>query len=102
MLLLQFRFLCQSGPDPPPKKKVKLNEEEKRKENQKKSEGCITKSKSQRTQGSFQNAWLSQFGWLIFDKENQICVVCVCVVLQKIGFQNLYPLEYFKEVENTL
>ena len=26
MLLLQFGFLCQLGPDPPPKKKVKPNE----------------------------------------------------------------------------
>ena len=37
------------------------------------------------------------------DKESQICVcVCVCVVLWKIGFQSLYPLEFFEEAENTL
>ena len=109
MSLLQFRFSCQSGPDPLPKKKVKPNEERKEEQNkkkEKKSECCTTKSKSQssHSQGNFQNAWLSQFGWLMFDRESQICgvTVCVCVVLQKIGFQNLYPLEYFKEVENTL
>ena len=51
-------------------------------------------------QGSFQNAWLSQFGWLIFDKESQICGVCVCVWIvvlhKKMGFQNLYHLELFE------
>ena len=35
MSLLQFRFSCQSGPDPLPKKKVKLHEEEEEKKKKK-------------------------------------------------------------------
>ena len=104
MSLLQFKLLWQSGPDPPFKKKVKPNEEEakgkKEKKKEKKSECCTTKSTSQRAQGSFQNAWLSQFGWFIFDKENQICVVCVCVSVcvwfcEKNRFSKSIPLRIF-------
>jgi len=58
-----------------PKKKVKPNEGEKQ---EKKSERCTTESKSQCSQGSFWNAWLSQFGWLAFNKENQTMKCCVC------------------------
>ena len=35
MSLLQFRFSCQSGPDPLPKKKIKLHEEEEEKKKKK-------------------------------------------------------------------
>ena len=93
--LLQFGFSCQSGPDHPPQKKIKPNEDGKK---GKKSECCTTESKSQHS--VFWNAWLSQFGWLIFDKESPNCDVCV--VLPKIGFQNLYLLDFFEEGENTL
>ena len=69
-------FRTSRGQIRPPKRKLSRMEKKKKKE--KESECCTTKSKSQCSQGSFQNAWLSQFGWLIFDKESQICVVCVC------------------------
>ena len=84
------------------KKKKTKKKKGKKKKKEKKSECCTTKSKSQCSQGSFQNAWLNQFGWLLFDRESQICGVCVCVVLRKVGFQNLHPLEFVEEGENTL
>ena len=62
----------------------KLSRKTEREKKEKKSECCATKCKSQcsqgtSSQGSFQNAWLSQFAWLMFDRESQIYGVCVCV-----------------------
>ena len=96
--LLQFGFSCQSGPDPPPQKKVKPNEDGKK---GKKSECCTTESKSQHS--VFWNAWLSQFGWLIFDKESQTmkCYVCTDANLQSCLNRLLYNILIFQENFNV-
>ena len=76
MSLFRLGFACQSGADLPPKKKQKPSEKE---EKRKKSDcGTTAESKPQRSQDSFRTAWLSQFDWLIFDKESQTmkCYVC--------------------------
>ena len=77
---------------------MKKEKGEEKKEN--KSECCTTKSKSQCSQGSFQNTWLSQFGWLMFDRESQICGVTMCVGgFVKNRFSKSIPFRIFKVVK---
>ena len=94
ILLLQFGFSCQSGTDPPPKKKVMPNEERK-----KGGKIRILYNRKQISTLSFRNAWLSQFGWLIFDKESQTmkCYVCTDANLQSCLNRLLYNILIFQE-----
>ena len=104
MSLLQFKFLWQSGTDPPFKKKVKPNEEEakgKKEKKKRKRNQNVVQQKAHlnvhravfRMHGSVNLADLS-----LTRKTKFVWCVCVCVCewfCEKIGFQSLYPWEFF-------